>query len=163
MLMGTLLSYTAMVEGKHTTFFPSYGAEMRGGTANCSVVVSDREIASPIVNQPDCVVAMNIASLNKFESRVRPGGIIFVNSSLIGRKVDRDDVEEVRVPASEIAETLGSAKAANMVMLGGIVKKTGVVSLESLSAGLEKVLSERAMALLDINKRALKKGYEAVA
>jgi 2-oxoglutarate ferredoxin oxidoreductase subunit gamma len=162
-LMGTLLSYTAMVEGKHTTFFPSYGAEMRGGTANCSVVVSDREIASPIVNQPDCVVAMNIASLNKFESRVRPGGIIFVNSSLIGRKVDRDDVEEVRVPASEIAETLGSAKAANMVMLGGIVKKTGVVSLESLSAGLEKVLSERAMALLDINKRALKKGYEAVA
>jgi 2-oxoglutarate ferredoxin oxidoreductase subunit gamma len=162
-LMGTLLSYTAMVEGKHTTFFPSYGAEMRGGTANCSVVVSDREIASPIVNQPDCVVAMNIASLNKFESRVRPGGIIFVNSSLIGRKVERDDVEEVRVPASEIAETLGSAKAANMVMLGGIVKKTGVVSLESLSAGLEKVLSERAMALLDINKRALKKGYEAVA
>jgi 2-oxoglutarate ferredoxin oxidoreductase subunit gamma len=162
-LMGTLLSYTAMVEGKHTTFFPSYGAEMRGGTANCSVVVSDREIASPIVNQPDCVVAMNIASLNKFESRVRPGGIIFVNSSLIGRKVERDDVEEVRVPASEIAETLGSAKAANMVMLGGIVKKTGVVSLESLSAGLEKVLSERAMALLDINRRALKKGYEAVA
>jgi 2-oxoglutarate ferredoxin oxidoreductase subunit gamma len=162
-LMGTLLSYTAMVEGKHTTFFPSYGAEMRGGTANCSVVVSDREIASPIVNQPDCVVAMNIASLNKFESRVRPGGIVFVNSSLIGRKVDRDDVEEVRVPASGIAEALGSAKAANMVMLGGIVKKTGVVSLESLSAGLEKVLSERAMALLDINRRALKKGYEAVA
>lgn len=162
-LMGTLLSYTAMVEGKHTTFFPSYGAEMRGGTANCSVVVSDKEIASPIVRQPDCVVAMNIASLNKFESRVRPGGVIFVNSSLVGRDVERNDVEVVRVPANEIAESLGSVKAANMVMLGGIVKKTGVVGLESVSASLEKVLSERAMALLDINKRALKKGFEAVA
>ena len=161
-LMGTLLTYTAMVEGKHTTFFPSYGAEMRGGTANCSVVVSDREIASPIVNQPDCIVAMNIASLNKFESRVKPGGVIFVNSSLIDRKVARDDVTEIRVPANEIAESLGNAKAANMVMLGGVVKKTGVVGLESVSGCLEKVLSERAMALLDLNKQALKKGYEEV-
>jgi len=106
---------------------------------------------------------MNIASLNKFESRVRPGGVIFVNSSLVGRDVERNDVEVVRVPANEIAESLGSVKAANMVMLGGIVKKTGVVGLESVSASLEKVLSERAMALLDINKRALKKGFEAVA
>lgn len=162
-LMGTLLTYTAMVEGKHTTFFPSYGAEMRGGTANCSVVVSDKEIASPIVNQPDCVVAMNIASLNKFEDRVRPGGMIFVNSSLIDRSVERKDVTEIRVPANEIAESLGNAKAANMVMLGGIVKKTGVVDLESLSGCLEKVLSERAMALLDLNKQALKKGFEEVA
>jgi 2-oxoglutarate ferredoxin oxidoreductase subunit gamma len=162
-LMGTLLTYTAMVEGKHTTFFPSYGAEMRGGTANCSVVVSDREIASPIVNQPDCVVAMNIASLKKFESRVRPGGMIFVNSSLIDRKVEREDVEEIRLPANEIAESLGNAKAANMVMLGCVAKKTGVVDLESLSGCLEKVLSERAMALLDLNKRALRKGFEAAA
>jgi 2-oxoglutarate ferredoxin oxidoreductase subunit gamma len=162
-LMGTLLTYTAMIEGKHTTFFPSYGAEMRGGTANCSVVVSDKPIASPIVNQPDCVVAMNIASLNKFESRVRPGGIVFVNSSLIDRKVERDDVTEIRVPANEIAEGLGNAKAANMVMLGGIAKKTGVVDLESLSGCLEKVLSKRAMPLLDLNKQALKKGFEEVA
>jgi 2-oxoglutarate ferredoxin oxidoreductase subunit gamma len=162
-LMGTLLTYTAMVEGKHTTFFPSYGAEMRGGTANCSVIVSDREIASPIVNQPDCIVAMNIASLNKFESRVKPGGVIFVNSSLIDKRVERDDVTEVRVPANEIAESLGNAKAANMVMLGGIVKKTGVVGLESVIGCLESVLSERAMALLDLNKQALKKGFEEVA
>lgn len=162
-LMGTLLTYTAMVEGKHTTFFPSYGAEMRGGTANCSVIVSDREIASPIVNQPDCIVAMNIASLNKFESRVKPGGVIFVNSSLIDKRVERDDVTEVRVPANEIAESLGNAKAANMVMLGGVVKKTGVVGLESVVGCLENVLSERAMALLDLNKQALKKGFEEVA
>jgi 2-oxoglutarate ferredoxin oxidoreductase subunit gamma len=161
-LMGKLLSYTGMAEGKHTTFFPSYGAEMRGGTANCSVVVSDKEIASPIVNQPDCVVAMNIASLNKFESRVRPGGMIFVNSSLVDRDLERKDVEEVRVPANEIAESLGNAKAANMVMLGGLVKKTGVVGLESVVNALEKVLSERAMALLDLNKQALKRGYEEV-
>lgn len=162
-LMGTLLTYTAMKEGKHTTFFPSYGAEMRGGTANCSVVVSDKEIASPIVNQPDCVVAMNIASLNKFESRVKPGGTIFVNSSLIDRKVGRDDVTEIRVPANEIAEGLGNAKAANMVMLGGIIKKTGVVDLGSVTDCLESVLSERAMALLELNKQALKKGFEEVA
>jgi 2-oxoglutarate ferredoxin oxidoreductase subunit gamma len=106
---------------------------------------------------------MNIASLNKFESRVRPGGIVFVNSSLIDRKVGRDDVTEIRVPANEIAEGLGNAKAANMVMLGGIAKKTGVVNLESLSSCLEKVLSKRAMPLLDLNKQALKKGFEEVA
>jgi 2-oxoglutarate ferredoxin oxidoreductase subunit gamma len=161
-LMGTLLSYSAMVEGKHTTFFPSYGAEMRGGTANCSVVVSDDEIASPVVNRPDCVVAMNIASLEKFESRVRPGGIIFVNSSLIKRKVERDDVEEIRIPANDIAEELGSSRAANMVILGGILKKTGAVKVDAAIGCLEKVLSERAMALLDVNKKALRRGFEEI-
>jgi 2-oxoglutarate ferredoxin oxidoreductase subunit gamma len=161
-LMGTLLSYSAMVQGKHTTFFPSYGAEMRGGTANCSVIVSDDEIPSPVVGEPDCVVAMNIASLDKFESRVKPGGMIFVNSSLIKRALERDDVEEIRIPANEMAEGLGSAKAANMVMLGGVIKKTGAVKLESTIGSLGSVLSERAMALLDINKEALRKGFDAV-
>ena len=161
-LMGTLLSYSAMVEGKHTTFFPSYGAEMRGGTANCSVVVSDDEIASPVVNQPDCIVAMNIASLEKFESRVRPGGTIFVNSSLIDRKVERDDVDEVRIPANDIAEELGNARAANMVILGGLLKKTGAVKVDAVIGCLEKVLSERAMALLDLNKKALRRGFEEI-
>jgi 2-oxoglutarate ferredoxin oxidoreductase subunit gamma len=161
-LMGTLLSYSAMVEGKHTTFFPSYGAEMRGGTANCSVVVSDEEIASPVVNQPDCVVAMNIASLEKFESRVRPGGMIFVNSSLIKRDVAREDVEEIRIPANDIAEDLGSSRAANMVILGSVLKKTGAVKVDAAIECLEKVLSERAMALLDVNKKALRKGFEEV-
>lgn len=161
-LMGTLLSYSAMVEGKHTTFFPSYGAEMRGGTANCSVVVSDDEIASPVVNQPDCVVAMNIASLEKFESRVRPGGVIFVNSSLIKRKVERDDVEEIRIPANDIAEELGNSRAANMVILGSILKKTGAVRVDAAIGCLEKVLSERAMALLDLNKKALRRGFEEI-
>ena len=161
-LMGTLLSYSAMIQGKHTTFFPSYGAEMRGGTANCSVIVSDDEIPSPVVTEPDCVVAMNIASLDKFESRVKPGGMIFVNSSLIKKELDRDDVEEIRIPANEVAEDLGSAKAANMVMLGGVIKKTGAVDLESAIKSLGSVLSERAMALLDVNKKALRKGFDAV-
>jgi len=161
-LMGTLLSYSAMVDGKHTTFFPSYGAEMRGGTANCSVVVSDDEIASPVVNQPDCVVAMNIASLEKFESRVKPGGVIFVNSSLIKRKVERDDVEEIRIPANDIAEELGNSRAANMVILGSILKKTGAVRVDAAIGCLEKVLSERAMALLDLNKKALQRGFEEI-
>lgn len=161
-LMGTLLSYSAMVEGKHTTFFPSYGAEMRGGTANCSVVVSDDEIASPVVNRPDCVVAMNIASLEKFEGQVRPGGAIFVNSSLVNREVKRDDVEQIRIPANDLAEELGSSRAANMVMLGGLLKKTGAVKVDSVIGCLEKVLSERAMALLDVNKKALRKGFEEI-
>jgi 2-oxoglutarate ferredoxin oxidoreductase subunit gamma len=161
-LMGTLLSYSAMVEGKHTTFFPSYGAEMRGGTANCSVVVSDDEIASPVVNQPDCIVAMNIASLEKFEGRVKPGGTIFVNSSLVDRKVERDDVDEVRIPANDIAEELGNARAANMVILGGLLKKTGAVKVDAVIGCLEKVLSERAMALLDLNKKALRRGFEEI-
>jgi 2-oxoglutarate ferredoxin oxidoreductase subunit gamma len=162
-LMGTLLSYSAMVQNKHTTFFPSYGAEMRGGTANCSIVVSDTEIASPVVNQPDCVVAMNIASLDKFESRVKPGGTVFVNSSLIEKKVARKDIKEIRIAANEIAEELGSPRAANMVMLGGVIKKTGAIELDSALKSLEKVLSERAMALLDINKQALQKGFDEVS
>jgi 2-oxoglutarate ferredoxin oxidoreductase subunit gamma len=161
-LMGTLLSYSAMVQGKHTTFFPSYGAEMRGGTANCSVIVSDDEIPSPVVSEPDCIVAMNIASLDKFEGRVKPGGTIFVNSSLIKRDLQRDDVDAVRIPANEMAEELGSARAANMVMLGGVIKKTGAVELESVLKSLPSVLSERAMALLDVNKKALRKGFDAV-
>lgn len=162
-LMGTLLAYAAMVQGKHTTFFPSYGAEMRGGTANCSVVVSDEEISSPVVNEPDVVVAMNIASLDKFEPRVKPGGTVFVNSSLIDKKVSRTDIEEVRIQANDIAESLGSSRAANMVMLGGVLKKTGAVELDSAVTSLEKVLSERAMALLDVNKQALARGFEEVS
>jgi 2-oxoglutarate ferredoxin oxidoreductase subunit gamma len=162
-LMGTLLSYSAMVEGKHTTFFPSYGAEMRGGTANCSVVVSDTPIASPVVNQPDCVVAMNIASLDKFESRVKPGGLMFVNSSLVKKKVERSDINEVKIPANELAEDLGSARAANMVMLGAVVKKTLAVELDSVVDSLKKVLSERAMSLLEVNRNALRKAYDEVS
>jgi 2-oxoglutarate ferredoxin oxidoreductase subunit gamma len=162
-LMGTLLSYSAMVQGKHTTFFPSYGAEMRGGTANCSVIVSDNEIPSPVVNQPDCVIAMNIASLDKFESRVRPGGVLFVNSSLVRKKVARDDIEEIRVPANELAEGLGTARAANMVMLGCVLKRTGAVALESAVESLDKVLSERAMAFLEVDKKALQRGFEEVS
>lgn len=162
-LIGTLLAYSGMKEGKHTTFFPSYGAEMRGGTANCSVIVSDSEIASPVVNRPDCIVAMNVASLEKFEPIVAPGGAIFVNSSLVEKRVARKDIAEVRIPANALAEALGSSRAANMVMLGGLIKKTGAVALGSAVDSLTSVLSERAMALLDVNKRALTKGYEEVS
>ncbi|MFZ1947913.1 MAG: 2-oxoacid:acceptor oxidoreductase family protein [bacterium] len=161
-LIGTLLAYAGMKEGKHSTFFPSYGAEMRGGTANCSVIVSDAEIASPVVNQPDCVVAMNVASLEKFEPVVRSGGTIFVNSSLVERKATRPDIKEIRIPANDLAEDLGSTRAANMVMLGGLIKSTGAIGLDSAIAGLGGVLSERAMALLDVNKKALAKGFEQV-
>jgi 2-oxoglutarate ferredoxin oxidoreductase subunit gamma len=162
-LIGTLLAYAGMKQGKHTTFFPSYGAEMRGGTANCSVIVSDGEIASPVVGQPDCVVAMNVASLDKFEPALKPGGTLFVNSSLVEKRATRHDINEIRIPANEIAEQTGSARAANMVMLGSLIKKTRAVTLESAVESLGNVLSERAMALLDVNKKALAKGFEQVA
>jgi 2-oxoglutarate ferredoxin oxidoreductase subunit gamma len=162
-LIGTLLAYAGMKQGKHTTFFPSYGAEMRGGTANCSVIVSDDEVASPVVGQPDCVIAMNVASLDKFEPAIKPGGTLFVNSSLVERRATRQDISEIRIPANEIAEQTGSARAANMVMLGGLIKKTRAVTLDSAVDSLCNVLSERAMALLDVNKKALAKGFEQVA
>jgi len=162
-LIGTLLAYAGMKEGKHTTFFPSYGAEMRGGTANCSIIVSDSEIASPVVNAPDCVVAMNVASLDKFEQAVKPGGAIFVNSSLVERRAERQDITEIRIPASALAEGLGSTRAANMVMLGGLIKKTGAIALDSAVQSLSEVLSERAMALVEVNKKALATGFDEVS
>jgi len=162
-LIGTLLAHAGMKQGKHTTFFPSYGAEMRGGTANCSVIVSDGEIASPVVGRPDCVIAMSVASLDKFEPVVRPGGTVFVNSSLIEKRVKRQDISEIRIPANEIAEQAGSSRAANMVMLGGLIKNTRAITLDSALESLGNVLSERAMALLDVNRKALAKGFEQVA
>ncbi len=159
-LMGKLIAQAAMSEGRHTTFFPQYGAAMRGGTANCSVIVSEQEIASPMVDAPDVALIMNGPSLDKFEPTVKPGGWILYNTSLIDRKVTRTDVNVVEVPANNIAEEVGSAKTANMVMLGAFVKKIGTVKLESLLAALDVQLEGKNEKIMNLNREAMKRGAQ---
>ena len=162
-LMGRLLAYAGMVEDRHTTFFPQYGAAMRGGTANCSVIISDYGIASPMVEQPDVVLIMNGPSLDKFEASVKPGGWIFYNTSLIDREVARDDVNVFKVAANDIAEETGTVRAANMVMLGAFSKKLGTVGLDTLMKSLDKQLHGKSDKVMDLNREAMKRGAALAA
>lgn len=161
MSMGQLLSYSSMIEGKQVSWLPSYGPEMRGGTANCHVTVSDKPIGSPIITKSSIVVAMNLPSMVKFEDTIVVGGTIFVNSSLIEKKVDRNDINAIYVPANEIAQEIGNAKAANMVMLGALLEHTNVVKEESIIEAFKKVFGKGKEHLIDLNKEALKRGREA--
>ncbi len=155
---GQLLAYAAMDEGKEVTWIPSYGPEMRGGTANCTVVISDQEIGSPFVKNPSAVIAMNLPSLDKYEHLVKPGGILVVNTSMVNRKVEREDLIVVSIPANEIAETVGSKRAVNMVMLGALLENIEILPLDALEAALEAHLPERHKKLLPVNLEALRQG-----
>jgi len=159
--MGLSLAQAAMLEGKNVTYLPSYGAEVRGGTANCTVAVSDEEIASPVASSPDFVVAMNQPSLVRFQNQIQSGGVLFINSSLIDAEILRGDIEIVRVPANSIAEELGSPKSANMVMLGAFTKKSNLVSVASVIEELKSTLKKK-QKLIAINQKALMTGYELV-
>lgn len=163
MFLGQLLSYAAMEENKNTTWIPSYGPEMRGGTANCSVVISEKKVSSPIVSRPNLLVAMNLPSLTKFEKSVKEGGYIFLNSSLVDIDVSRDDINVVKIPANDLADELGSAKIANMVILGAIVAKTNCINLETIFKTLEKKIPASRKELLDLNKKAIQLGVDYVA
>jgi len=158
---GILLAYAGMLDDKYVTFFPSYGAEMRGGTANCSVVVSDDEVASPVVAHPETLIVMNEPSLTAFEPNVKAGGLMFVNSSLIEKKPTRSDIEIINVPVNNLAEEVNSPKSANMVMIGAFCQKTGAVKLESVFEAIPKVFPKANDALVQLNIAALKKGAEA--
>ncbi len=160
LLVGKLLAYAGMLEGKRVTWFPSYGAEIRGGTANCTVIIADSEIGSPVVRNPSCLLALNDASYVKFEPRVRSGGRLFLNTSLVNRPGARESIIRVDVRANDIAETLGDIRIANMVMLGACLKKTGVVGLESVLNALKAVLPSRRHSLLPLNEKALRCGGE---
>lgn len=160
MLMGQIISLASMIEGKNVTWMPSYGPEMRGGTANCTVVVSDEPVASPVTNKAEVVVAMNIPSLLKFESYVVENGYLFLNQSVIDRESKRNDINVLKIPCNEIADEIGNLKVANMVMLGAVVGATNVVSVESVFKALEKKLSGGKAALIEVNKQAIMKGYE---
>jgi 2-oxoglutarate ferredoxin oxidoreductase subunit gamma len=157
--MGLSLAQAAMLEGRYVTYMPSYGAEVRGGTANCTVAISDEEIASPIASTPEFVIAMNQPSLMRFQNQIQSGGVLFLNSSLAQSETSRGDIEVIKVPADTIAEKLGSRKSANMVMLGTFLKKGNLVSLESVFEGLKETLKGK-QRLMAINKEALTVGYD---
>ncbi len=159
--MGLNLAQAAMLENKNVTYLPAYGAEIRGGTAHCTVSVSDEEIASPVASSPTFAVAMNRPSMVKFQNNIQSGGIFFLNSSLINEAVSRGDIEIVNVPANAIAEKMKNARSANMVMLGAFIKKSNIVGLDSLVEGLNVALKGNKK-LIAVNSEALKAGYDLV-
>jgi 2-oxoglutarate ferredoxin oxidoreductase subunit gamma len=157
--LGVNLAEAAMREGKNVTYLPAYGAEVRGGTANCTVAISDDEIASPVASSPDFVIAMNQPSAFRFQNQIQSGGLFLVNSTLVETELSRGDITVVRVPANSIAEDLGSSRSANMVMLGAFIKKSGVVSISSVIEALKETLGGKKK-LLDVNEKALQAGHD---
>jgi len=155
---GQLLAYAAMDAGKEVTWIPSYGPEMRGGTANCTVVISDEEIGSPMVSSPQAVIVMNLPSLDKYEPMVKPGGVLVVNETMVDREVKRKDVKTIMVKANAIAEELGDRRMMNMVMLGALIANLPVLPLEAIEKALDGHLPERHKRLLPQNYKALKEG-----
>ncbi|MBE7016215.1 MAG: 2-oxoacid:ferredoxin oxidoreductase subunit gamma [Ruminococcaceae bacterium] len=157
---GKCLAYKGLTEDKQVSWLPSYGPEMRGGTANCSVILSDSPVGSPIVSTPDILIAMNLPSLDKYEGETQKGGKIFVDSTLIGRKVEREDVDAYYIPATKMAADIGAPTLANMIILGKMIKETGAVNFDDIEVGLKKVIPARKADMIDINLKALKAGYD---
>ena len=162
MSMGQLLTYAGMIEGKEVSWLPSYGPEMRGGTANCNVVVSDKPVGSPIITKGTCAIIMNRPSLDKFESDVEAGGKVLINSSLIDEKSKRDDVEVYYIPANKLALELGNARVANMIMLGAYLELSKAVKQESILEAFKKVFGEKKAHLIPLNQKALERGAQEV-
>ncbi len=156
LLMGQMIAKAAMHEGKEVTFIPSYGPEMRGGTANCTVIVSDTVINCPLINEADILIAMNQPSLVRFEGLVAPGGKLFINTSFIDAGTKRADIETIEVPANERAVELGNERTANMIMLGAIVANTHMVSIKSIDYVLDEVFSAQKAELCSINRKAVR-------
>ena len=161
LLIGKFLAMACMMDGKHVSWLPSYGPEMRGGTANCSVIVSDKPVASPLVDKADVVIAMNRPSLDKFESHVKPGGTLVINSSIIDRKAERTDIDVVYCDANNIAETVGNPKGANVAILGALLQKSPVCSTDTMVEAIRVELGARKAKFLEGNKKALVAGMEA--
>jgi 2-oxoglutarate ferredoxin oxidoreductase subunit gamma len=157
--MGSTLATAAMLEGKHVTYLPAYGVEVRGGTANCTVVVSAEEIASPVASEPEYLVAMNQPSFARFHGILQAGGLLCANSSLVNTDSARNDIEILAIPTSELAEGLGTIKVANMVMLGGLIRASNMISYEAMLENLPLILGESKARLLELNKQALALGY----
>jgi 2-oxoglutarate ferredoxin oxidoreductase subunit gamma len=160
MFAGQVVAYAAMDTGKEVTWIPSYGPEMRGGTANCTVVVADEEIGSPLVNNPPAIVVMNLPSLDKYEPLVKAGGVLVVNASMVDRDVQREDVTSVAVPCNEIAETLGDRRMANIVATGALLALLPVLKLDDIEAALTAHMPGRHKHLLPKNFEALHRGAE---
>ncbi len=160
--MGTLLAYAGMIANRQTTYFPAYGIAMRGGSANCTVIVSDEQVASPVVTEPDVMVAMNEIALDTFQSWVAPGGRLFINASLTDKKVDRADIVPVYVQATKLAIEGGDSRMANMAMLGAVMKVTGMLPLDPLIRAMAKTFPARIQHMIEKNAHVLEMGYAAV-
>ena len=155
---GKFMAYKGLMDGKQVSWLPSYGPEMRGGTASCSVIVSDEPVGSPIVSKPDVLIAMNLPSLDKYESTVAPGGMIFLDSSLIERKVERTDVKVFYIPATKLAGDNGMPTLANMIIIGKVLKELDDFAEDSINATLSKVISAKRADMADINRKAMQIG-----
>ena len=162
-LVGKLLAQTAMKAGKEVTYMPAYGAEVRGGTANCVIVIDDKPISSPVIEKPDAVIAMNKASVDKFAPKLKPGGLLVINSSLVDETPKLEDsIKVVKIPADGIANELGSVKVANMVALGAYLQKCGLFGFDEAADCLADVLAERYHVTIPLNKKALQRGAQFV-
>ena len=162
LLIGKFMAMSCMLDGKHVSWLPSYGPEMRGGTANCSVIVSDEPVAAPLVDKADVIVAMNRPSLDKFEEHVKPGGVLVVNSSIIDRKAVRDDITVVYCDANGVADSVGNPKGANVAILGAVMEKAPITSIDSMMEAIRIELGEKKARFLEGNKKALVAGMESV-
>ncbi len=160
MLIGKVLANAAMKEGKHVVYIPSYGSEMRGGTANCSVIISDEEIDAPVIDRPTCLIAMNSPSYDKFEHNVAPQGMVIINSSLVTRDSERQELFVAKVPANEMAKEMGDERIANMFLLGTLIAATKCVELKSVMDSLKEMLSVKRHNLLPANQRAIEEGMK---
>ncbi len=157
---GKFLAYKGLIADKQVSWLPSYGPEMRGGTANCSVIVSDTPVGSPIVGTPDVLVAMNLPSLKKYENEVAKGGIIIVDSALISEKVERDDVTTYYVPATKMANDEGFSTLANMILMGKLMQVCEDIGFDGTEAAINKVVPPKKANLIEVNLKALKTGYD---
>lgn len=155
---GQALAYAGMDIGRHVTWIPSYGPEMRGGTAHCTVILSDEMIGSPLVSRPDIAVVMNLPSMDKYEPLVLPGGVLVVNASLVERSAEREDIRVIEVPANAIANELGNRRLSNMVLLGAMLAATDLLPVEAVERALTNHLPERHRHLLEVNREALERG-----
>jgi 2-oxoglutarate ferredoxin oxidoreductase subunit gamma len=160
LMMGYTLAHGAMSAGYNVTYLPAYGAEVRGGTANCTIAVSDDEIASPIASEPDHIVVLNTPSLYTFQNRVAPGGCLFLNSSIISVEPSRHNVRIFKIPSSEIAEKLGNPRTANTVMMGAFLKKTGLVPPDIYLSSMAEVMGSKKKSIIEINRKAFSAGFE---
>ena len=160
---GQLLAYAAMEQGHHVTWIPSYGPEMRGGKARCTVIISNDVIGSPLVRRPSMAIVLNIPSMDAFEPAIKPGGVLVVNSSLIARESERDDINVIYVPAADVATEVGNIRLANVVCVGALIQASGVVPMKAVSQALNSHLPERHRKLLGPNQEALHRGAALVA
>lgn len=156
---GKFLAYDGLLEDREVSWLPSYGPEMRGGTCNCSIILSDSKIGSPIVSNPNVLVAMNLPSLDKFENAAVPGAKIFIDSSLVDRKVERDDVEAYYIPATKLASDENLPGLANMIMIGHVIAKAGVMPYENVETTMKKLVPAKKQNLIELNIKAVELGY----